>query len=250
MTNSDHDELLRAVRAAAGAEVLDYDKLMQAVRAGTLDYDKLVQVARAGVFEALQRSNQKFTEAVAIFEEGPRTLEMERELQAVVLRIAGGFFADTFGKHFANEYFFKLSSELLNLNEGIRPPRLKPSPIDGRPGDPSNRWWARARVAVALDALMHSGLSETDAVAEIAYKPGLSELAGKNAGNFSTTITNWRREFRKKRVKNSEAAALFAEGVRQIGELAGDPAALRALAANQLSEARSGVKPTSFLNTP
>jgi hypothetical protein len=87
---------------------------------------------------------------------------------------------------------------------------------------------------------MRSGLSQTEAADEIARDKKLHALAGKKAGKFPATAINWRQEFRKKRVKNLEAADLFAEGVRQIDELVGDRDALRELAAAQLNEARSG----------
>jgi hypothetical protein len=47
---------------------------------------------------------------------------------------------------------------------------------------------ARARVALALDAFMRSGLSRKDATDKIAKNhSGLRRLAGEKAGDFATT---------------------------------------------------------------
>jgi hypothetical protein len=193
----------------------------------------------AKLIEAFAILRQNIGKALEIFgdPDAPRTLEMERELQHTVLARAGQFFAVLFGKRFADKYFFEPASAFTDLNNGIVRPLMEPSPPRNR-ADPSNRWRARARVAVALDALMCSGLSQTEAADKIArdYK-NLCVLAGKKAGNLSTAIINWRQEFRRKRVKNFEAAELFAEGIRRIGKLAGDLDGLKALAADQLKKA-------------
>jgi hypothetical protein len=191
------------------------------------------------LIEAFAIFRQNIHKALEAFgdPDAPRTLEMERGLLHVVLARAGQFFAASFAKRFADKFFFEPASAFTDLNDGIVRPLMEPSPRQGRVGDPSDRWRARARVAVALDALMRS--RQTRAADKIAGDyPGLCRLAGKKAGNhLPTTIIGWRQEFRKKRVKNYEAAELFAEGIRRIGELVGDPDGLKALATDQLEKA-------------
>jgi hypothetical protein len=199
--------------------------------------------------------DELFTEAFSYLRQGlakafnqdptlPRTVENERERIAAAVLFVGQFVATTIDRDIANRYFFELASALGNLNEGIVRPLLKRSPLHGRPPDPSNVWRARARVAVALYAFMRSGLSQGNAAGKIARDhPGLHRLAGKKAGNFATTIIDWRQEFGAKRVDDFEAAELFAEGIRSIGKLdaAGDLDDLKKLAADQLVKAATFV---------
>jgi hypothetical protein len=136
-------------------------------------------------------------------------------------------------------YLFELASALEDLDRGIVRPLLKPSPLRNRPPDPSNIWRARARVALALDALMRSGLKRTEAANKIARDKKLRALAGKRAGKFPATVIGWRNDFNAGRVDDFEATVLFAEGLRLISEMevAGDFEALKRFAADQLRDA-------------
>jgi hypothetical protein len=204
------------------------------------DHDKLFAAATVGVIEAFVKFRQDITKALNQDPTLPLSPEHERELYAAVLIAAGQFVATTIDRGIANRYFFELQSALVDLNKDTVRPLLKPSPQHNRPPDPSNEWRARARVALALDAFMRSGLSQKDAADKIAKNhSGLRRLAGKKAGDFATTIIGWRREFSARRVKNFEATELFAEGVHRIGRLdaAGDLDGLRRFAANKLEEA-------------
>jgi hypothetical protein len=183
-----------------------------------------------------QGLNTAFTQESTL----PRTPENERERLAAGLVFVAQFVAAEIDRDIANKYFFELSSALTDLNDGTVRPLLEHSSLRTR-ADSSDKWRARARIAVALDALMRSGLRQTDAANEIADKNrGLHTLAGKTAAiSFSTTIIGWREEFIRKRVKNFEAAVLFEEGIRRIDEMyeAGDFDGLKALAVDQLKKA-------------
>jgi hypothetical protein len=207
------------------------------------DHDELFRAATARLVEAFVRAKQRFAKALnqSLPCDGDmaklNSIEDERERQAAVLMIAGEFFAASLGKPFANKYFFEPASAIGDLNKGIVRPLMEPPPPGNR-ADPSDRWRARARVAVALDARMRSEPSQADAAGKISREyPDLVALAGKNAGDFVTTIIGWRNEFRAGRIKNFEAEALFAFGMERIGELAGDIDGLKALADEQLRAA-------------
>jgi hypothetical protein len=206
------------------------------------DHDEPFRAATAGLVEAFVRLRQSITKALNQNPTLPLTLEDERELHATVLVLVGKFVA-IIDPDVPNKYFFELASALTDLNKGIVRPLTRPSPQRGRAPDPSNRWRDRARVALALDAFMRSGLSKDGAAAEIARTARkysrLRRLAGKKAGDFATTVIDWRSEFSAGRVDNFEATELFAEGSRRIGKMyaAGDLDELKRFAADRLEEA-------------
>jgi hypothetical protein len=191
------------------------------------------------VLEAFVKLHQDLTKTLGQNPTLPLTIEQERALYASVLMNVAQFVATTIDGRIANTYLFELASALGDLDRGIVRPLLKPSPLRNRPPDPSNRWRARSRVALALDALMRSGLDRTKAANKIARDKKLRALAGKRARKFPATIIGWRNEFRAGRVDDFEATVLFAEGVRLISEMeaAGDFEALKKFAADQLRDA-------------
>jgi hypothetical protein len=153
----------------------------------------------------------------------PPTIENKRLLDATLLRLCAGFFAN-YNARLA-ERLFEISSDTGDLNEGIVPPRMAATPVENRRGDPSQVWRARARVALVLDARMLSGRSRTadDAAAYIVREfPSIALLAGKKSKNFAKTIIGWRKEFMSRRIKNWEAAEVFAVGKDVIKGLAGE----------------------------
>jgi hypothetical protein len=214
MANSDHDELFRAA---------------------TVGLITAFVVAKQNLAKALNQSLPCDEDIAQL-----NSIEDERERQAMVLMIAGEFFATTLGKPFANKYFFEPASAFADLNNGVVRPQMEPS-LPGNRADPSNRWRGRARVAVALEARMRADLSQKQAeVARTIVReyPDLVTLAGENAGrDFGATIIGWRNEFRAGRIKNFEAEELFAFGVERIDKLAGDIDGLKALADEQLRAA-------------
>jgi hypothetical protein len=195
----------------------------------------------AALNEAFSKLRQGLTTTFTQEPTLPRTPENERERVAAALVFVAQVIAAEIDRDIANDYFFELSSAIADLNRGIVRPLLKPSPRHGRVGDPSDKWRARARISVALEALMRSRLTQTEAAGKIAREyPDLAALAGKKAGKFPTTIIGWHAEFSKKRVKNFEAEGLFAVGIEHVDELSDDPDGLKALAADQLEKSRKG----------
>lgn len=95
----------------------------------------------------------------------------ERERYAAALFCVAQFFGK-FQAPFAHS-FFELASVIVDLNYGIKsdwllPATKKTTKKKGRSFDNSRKWRARARVALALDALIRSGRRRDKAAAEIA----------------------------------------------------------------------------------
>jgi hypothetical protein len=154
---------------------------------------------------------------------GPPTIENKRLGVAALLILSAQFFAPCNAQ--LAYRFFELHSAIADLNVGIVDPLLVPTPVENRPGDPSGLWRTRARVALALHARMLSGRSLTvdDAATYIAREfPSAALLAGTKSKNFAKTIIGWRKDFMSRRIKNLEAAEVFAVGKEVVEGLVGE----------------------------
>src|SRR5262249_4196873 len=144
----------------------------------------------------------------------PRTPVNERERYAAALSVIAQYFSSIVGQQFGDR-FFELASAIADLNLGTVRSLLRPVRAESRAPDPSHFWRARARVALALEALLRSGLSRYDAFAKIrGHHSSIANLPGLKAkhSKLQTTIFGWRSEFKAKRVRNFEASELFSEG--------------------------------------
>jgi hypothetical protein len=152
--------------------------------------------------------NQAFSQCP----EMPASVQNERERYAAALYSVALFF-DRCKSPFAG-HFFELGSAILDLNSGAAVDSLlSPSRPANRRPDSSQLWRARARVALALHALMRSGKTQSDAADEIEIKyQSLKGLVGHKAGMLSKTVINWHKEFTSRRIKNWEASELFTLG--------------------------------------
>ena len=112
-------------------------------------------------FKLLVAAANLYASVSQAFEQEPdcaRTAGDERERYAAALIKVAQFFSDQ-GSRRLGDRFFELSSAVAELNEGTIHPLLRPVRSPNRPAEPSQRWRARARVALALEALIRSGLS-------------------------------------------------------------------------------------------
>jgi hypothetical protein len=153
----------------------------------------------------------------------------ERERYAAALIVLANYFSSLSVKPIAGR-FFELGSAIADLNNGTVHSLLRPVRADNRRADPSQLWRARAHVALALEALLRSGLNRQDAALKVARQyPGIASLAGLRAKDsaLQTTLFGWRREFKAGRVKNFEASELFAEGIKTIDRLSSRQGYLR-----------------------
>lgn len=167
----------------------------------------------------------------------PHTVGNDRERLAVALFHVARFFAN-FHVPFADR-FFELGSALADLNLGVRHDLMTPAVVDNRRSDSSQMWRARARVALALDALVRSGQPLRDAAAKIARDhPHVMQLvrAKRDRAGLTDTIIDWRKKFRAGRLKNWEGLEFFAIGKEWI-EKTSAPDILAAFARDQLTAA-------------
>jgi hypothetical protein len=102
-----------------------------------------------------------------------------------------------------------------DLKHGRLDPLLTPKNAGNRPPDPTVVWWTRAYVAAAATLLAKSrGMTRAKAVATIASEcPDLKYIASPKA-DLEKSISTWRDEFEKRRVKNRFAAACYAEALK------------------------------------
>lgn len=159
------------------------------------------------------------------FDQGPElphTSVNDRDRYAAALFAMAQYFSALAGRPLGDR-FFELGSAIADLNNGTVHPLLRPVRSDNRRADTSQLWRARARVAMGLEALLRSGLNQTDAAAKLASRHSdIANLAGRKAkySTLQTIVFGWRRELKAGRVKNFEASALFAEGLERINRLA------------------------------
>jgi|ERR1700674_194565 len=150
--------------------------------------------------------------------DSPRTVGNERERHAAALVRVAQFFC-ALGDRRLGDRFFELSSAIAELSQGTLHPLLRQARPQSRPADPSQLWRARARVALALEALIRTGLSPSEAAAEVARKvPKIGNLAGAKArmSKLPTTMLGWRKQISAGRVKNFQAQELLQEGLERM----------------------------------
>ena len=150
----------------------------------------------------------------------PETPTNERQRYSAAL-IAVARFCDLKDPRLGRR-FFELSSAIADLDSGTVSPLLRPIEPNNRHADSSRLWRARARVALALEALICSGLSSRAAATQLAHKfPKIARLAGAAAKNstLQTTIGGWRKALSADKVKNFEARELFLAGLELIRKL-------------------------------
>jgi hypothetical protein len=91
---------------------------------------------------------------------------------------------------------------------------LRPNPLVGKGGRaaPSHIWVARAHVAIAIAALIKSGMGREAAANKVGKFSALAGLAtNKKSKSLQSAALSWDTEFRGKRIKNRIAAATYAE---------------------------------------
>jgi hypothetical protein len=95
------------------------------------------------------------------------------------------------GQDVAN-HFEGLATVLHDLNEGsLAPPLLVPAPSMGNRPEVSLLWEVRGIVALSVDILIRSGMTEGEAVAIAASHHGLTRLLTKREANLRKSIEGW-----------------------------------------------------------
>jgi hypothetical protein len=154
-------------------------------------------------------------------------------------------FVGTFNKPIGAR-FFELSSKLENLEKGDDDPLFVPVKFSNRREDMSRLWRARARMVLAIEALVRTGTRPAEAGQNIAARLGpkvVGFAGGRATGSPPNKILkNWRKEFGGRRVGDDVAQVIFDEGVARIDELlqAGDRASVLAIAQNVESDIELG----------
>jgi hypothetical protein len=192
---------------------------------------------KSELLNALEKLHLNVAQAFDQEPDAPRNPVNERERYAAALNSVAQYFSSVVGRPIADR-FFELASAIADLNIGTVHPLLQQVQPHNRPADPSQLWRARARVALGLEALLRSGLNQSDAAAKIARDySSIAKLAGAKArtSSLQTTLFGWRKRFLLGRIKNFEAQELFSAGLETIAALPQDQH-LAEFAERQLSE--------------
>jgi len=84
------------------------------------------------------------------------------------------------------------------------------SPEPGRAIDPGDTWFIRCYVSMAVDVLIHSGMSRPAAAAHIAKShPFLGMFTNTKKNNLAGTISRWQRQFASNEVKDYRAQSSY-----------------------------------------
>jgi hypothetical protein len=154
-------------------------------------------------------------------------------------------FVGTFNKPIGAR-FFELSSKPENLEKGDDDPLFVPVKFSNRREDISRLWRARARMVLAIEALVRTGTRPAEAEKKIAAHlgPKVFGFAGRRAAGTppKKILKHWRKAFGARRIGDDVAQIIFDEGVARIDELlqAGDRAPVLAIAQNVESDIELG----------
>jgi hypothetical protein len=173
----------------------------------------------------------------------PPSVENRRERLSAGVRLIAKFVLTLVGPKYADP-FDELASVLADLNAGAWPELVVPANYGTRRPDPSQVWRARANVVLAIEAYIASGRPLSEVLTEFSTRHhSIRSLTGAKSKNLRSTLSGWRKDFRRGRIKNSEASDLFAIGRDLIDARRGDTAALREFARNRLQRARRVFSP-------
>jgi hypothetical protein len=151
---------------------------------------------------------------------------------------AAAHFPDAAGLAVVADEFAELGSTFQDLNKGVQRPLVTPFDPGCRRGDSSDVWRARAKVAIGIAALIRTGMSRDEAARFVAKNyPEIEKLAGKRAKGGPSAFKSWYDKFHFKTQKNSEASAVFAQGLIDLGRL--DPEGLMTYGKFAFEQARS-----------
>jgi hypothetical protein len=121
----------------------------------------------------------------------------ERKRYILMLRAFAEFMRDLGCPREWQRRPYELGLALGELDEGITPEVLRPTPRTdgGRPSDEWRIWIARSRAVLALEARVRSKMSQEEAVKELKKRfPALNGEPFAKEGQFKTSIRNWQRK--------------------------------------------------------
>jgi hypothetical protein len=120
----------------------------------------------------------------------------------------------------SGQHIFELASKLSDLNKGHHHPLFEPAKVGDRHRDQSSLWRSRARIVLAVEALIETGTKPKKAEDEVANRLGqrLSAYVGKKAVKERplATLRNWRKAFKYRRVSDLEGQETYNDGLAKI----------------------------------
>lgn len=104
--------------------------------------------------------------------------------------------------------FYNVASALDDLKHGVVSPTLRAADVHNRRSDNSAIWGVRAKVAVALECFLRSGMSLDEATVIISRQRLLRPLL-RPGTDLKTASLNWRNNLKRKKNKNHAATSLW-----------------------------------------
>jgi hypothetical protein len=87
--------------------------------------------------------------------------------------------------------FTDLALVFHDLNEGGRPPLAEPAPSSGNRPEPSDIWAVRGIVALGIEVLMRSGMTQDEAIKVAVMHPSLNRLLTRRGADLKKSIKTW-----------------------------------------------------------
>ncbi len=193
--------------------------------------------AKVKLLKAAAKLRLTVTRAFRQEPDQPRTPFNERERYGAAVVALAQFFSEVGNRQIGNR-LFELGSAITDLNSGTPHALLQPVRADNRRSDPSRLWRARSHTALALEALIRSGVGQKAAAAQVARSASVAKVAGtkpKTSG-LQTAILGWRKRLVAGRVKNFEGQELWLAGCEKIRDLPQHDPRLIKFAERQLSK--------------
>jgi hypothetical protein len=171
----------------------------------------------------VERTEQLLASLHEAFEKPSETGNDQDRYMLALQRVAE--FLDAIGvKESYGRRFADLAIAIGDLEHGTVHPLLKPRSFGkGRASDPSQTWIQRACVALAVGALITSGLKRTEAAREIVRRfPAVATLARTGEpGKSRAAVLSWYENFRRGEVKNRAAVTVYGMLQEQIRDKIG-----------------------------
>jgi hypothetical protein len=146
--------------------------------------------------------------------------------------------------------FRALALALRDADQGVHYPWLEPASVRGRPPDRSDRWELRAKVAMAIEFLIASGMQEDSAISEAARTRGIAALTNSYEArdreltreqHLRGSIQSWQKTLKDgDRPRNEAAAGSFDDGqvlLRDFFRETRSPEQLRSIGRDMLRRA-------------
>jgi hypothetical protein len=165
---------------------------------------------------------------------------MHRARYVNALLLFAKFLDQVTARDFGHE-LVHLASALHDLDHGTVHSLLKPAAVDSRPMDGTEVWMARAKIALAIEILLRSGMRKRNLKDILAGRIPMIKPLVTQSDDAGTASLTWHKTFRSEKVKNRVAQSAFQRSLADFQTLSkgASPAVIRVWAAQLLDVSAS-----------